>query len=403
MFAARTKAMKSSTIREALNLASDPDLISFAGGLPAVETLPIAEIRQVVDQVLQQRGARALQYSAIEGIYELRALIAHRLSTPQLKITPDNILIVNGSQQGLDLSGRLLLDQGDQVVIENPSYLGMFMAWNSYGVSYLAAPSDLEGLQVEALSPLLEMHPKLMYLVPDFQNPQGTTLGMNKRLQLLALLRNYGVPLIEDSPYTDLRYEGKPIESLLRLDGQLSQMQHLDEGNVIHLGSFSKILAPGLRVGWVVAPPTVIRKMAQVKESSDLHTSPLSQWIAYELLQSGFVEQHLVILQAVYRERRDAMLDALQRFFPEEVHWTKPDGGFFVMVYPPSHLNATMVLREAISQQVAFVPGNDFHIGEDGNHTFRLSFSNTSPDQIEAGIQRLGQLLKQMLAEKVII
>jgi 2-aminoadipate transaminase len=377
--------MKCTAVRELLKVTARPEIISFAGGLPAAELFPVARVKAAADAVLDRLGGQCLQYAETEGIGELRDWVARRYSTDQLRLARGNVLITCGAQQALDLIGRVLLEEGDRVVVENPTYLALLSAWRPQEVEFVPAPSDDAGLVVETLELVLEQCPKLIYLVPNFQNPQGTTLSGPRREQLAALLREYDVPLIEDDPYGELRYEGEALPHLLELD------------RVIHTGTFSKVLMPGLRVGWVIAAPAVIEKFVQAKQAADLHTSTLSQWIALELVRSDFLDEHLPVLRRAYRERRDVMLEALERHFAPlgaSVTWTRPAGGMFLMVTLPPEMNANVLLAQALDRQVAFVPGEEFHLQGAGKNTLRLNFSNAKPAQIETGIARLAALVK---------
>jgi 2-aminoadipate transaminase len=383
-FAVRTALMKRSALRELIKLTTQPDMISFAGGLPAPDLLPAAEIREAADTVLRQRGAEALQYGRTEGLAELRDWIAGRFARSGLPVTAANVVIFNGAQQALDLIGRIFLDPGDTVIVENPTYLALLSAWRPLGVEFLPAPCDDGGIRVEELAPLLSRRPKLLYTIPTFQNPSGTTLAHERRSRLVELARDHGVGIIEDDPYHELRYDGASLPHLIQLDA---------ESNVIHVGTFSKILAPGLRLGWTVAPEDVVDKLIQAKQAADLHTGTLTQHIAWELVRNGFLDRQIPLLRRAYRERRDAMLAALEQHFPDTATWTRPDGGMFLMVTLASHLDAAEFLRLAIPRKVAFVPGADFHLDGVGGNTLRLNFSNTAPARIEEGIRRLGELL----------
>lgn len=397
-FAERTAYMKRSTIREILKLTQRPEVISFAGGLPAPELFPLERVQAAARAVLEQRGQQALQYSTTEGCDELRDWVAARLSRSGLTITRDNVLIVSGAQQAIDLVGRVLLDDGDTVVLENPTYLGMLAAWRPYNLHYSVIPTDADGLLVDRLDKVLVRRPKLIYLVPNFQNPQGITLSWERREQLVECLVEYGAVVIEDNPYGELRYSGSHIPSLYEFDASCRGSRSLD-GHVIYAGTFSKILAPGLRLGWVAAPTPVIEKLVQAKQGADLQSGTLSQLVAYETCKDGFIEEHIERLRAVYRQRRDLMLAAMEEFFPQEARWSKPEGGLFLMVSLPEFLDASDLLKEVINRQVAFVPGQDFHV-EGGYNTFRLNFSNAQPAQIEEGIRRLGRLLKDVVVRQ---
>ncbi|HLG65770.1 MAG TPA: PLP-dependent aminotransferase family protein [Ktedonosporobacter sp.] len=401
-FARRTQRMRSSAIRELLKATEQPDTISFAGGLPAPEIFPIEKIATTTQRILQTAGPQALQYSATEGYRPLRELIARLLSQPGLEITIDNVLVTSGSQQGLDLLGKVLIDPGDHILVESPTYMGMFQSWNTYEPEYVALPSDGDGLITAsgALEKALQLHPKFLYVLPNFQNPTGITLTLERRQQLLELARRYDVPIVEDDPYSQLRYSGEPLPSLISLAGRTQRAESDKagpyDGNVIYLGTFSKVLAPGLRLGWVVAPPTLIRKLVQAKQGDDLHAPTFSQMIAYEIVREGFLEEHVPLLCQTYRERRDIMLAEMEEYFPENTYWTRPDGGMFLWVTLPEGMDAVEVLKEASAQRVTFVPGARFHADDRGANTFRLSFSNPSPEKIREGIARLGRVLHKM-------
>lgn len=399
-FSERVKTMKRSTIREILKLTAQPDVISFAGGLPASEFFPVERVREATNRVLDANGQEALQYSTTEGLPALRHMIAERLSNDDFSVHPDDILIISGSQQGLDLINRLLLNEGDRIVVENPTYLGMLMAAKPFHLQYIPVRSDDDGMVVDELEPLMKDTPDMLYAVPSFQNPQGTTLTLERRHKLIALLQQYPIPVLEDNPYGELRYSGMDLPSLLLLEAQKRGSHRLD-GSVIYLGTFSKVLTPGLRIGYIAAAPEVIDKLVQVKQSADLHTNTLSQYITYEVAKDGFLDQHIAELREVYRERRDVMLDAMDENFPQEVSWSKPDGGLFLMVKMPAGIDSTELLKRALEHKVAFVPGADFHIDGTGANTMRLNFSNAKPEQIADGIFRLGTLLKEELITQV--
>ena len=398
-FAKRTELTTRSTIRELLKLTIQPEVISFAGGLPAPELFPVERIQQATNTVLAKHGTEALQYSTTEGMPELRSFLAQRLSSETLSVKPENILIVTGSQQALDLIARLFVNEHDRVILENPTYLGMLQTLKPYDPTYLPVTTDDDGMRIEAIPALLRQHPKLMYVVPNYQNPQGTTLIKARRVELLHMLEPYPVPLVEDNPYSELRYSGEVEPSLMELDAQSLGIRELN-GRVIYVGTFSKILSPGLRVGWIAAPLPVIDKLVAAKQGTDLHTSTFVQYIIYEVVCDGFLESHIAKLRTTYRERRDTMLAAMEKYFPEEVSWSHPAGGLFLMVYMPEYLDAEELLQQALAYKVAFVPGVDFHVGNSGHNTFRLNFSHESPPMIEEGIKRLGQLLKNAVQQR---
>jgi 2-aminoadipate transaminase len=395
LFAVRTQQMKRSTVREILKLTARPEIISFAGGLPAPELFPVERIRQATDTVLAERGREVLQYSTSEGMPELRELIARRLSTGRFQIPKDNILITSGSQQAVDMIARILLDEGDRVIVENPTYVGMLTSWKPFHLEFRAVPTDANGMCVDELEPLLADKHKVMYAIPTFQNPQGTTLSKERRARLAEILVKYNLPLVEDDPYGELRYSGERVPTVLQMEAAYRGSTTLD-GNVIYCGTFSKVLTPGLRIGWVAAAFPVIDKLVQVKQATDLHTSTINQFVTYEVARDeAFLEEHIAMLRDVYRERRDLMLKTMDEHFPQEVTWTRPEGGLFLMVTMPLHLNARDVLKQAIAHDVAFVPCDDFYIGDTGQNMFRLNYSNARPERIVEGIKRLGEVLKK--------
>jgi len=386
-YARRARLMTGSAIRELLKLTEQPDFISFAGGLPAPESFPVAEVAAAVQAILHDRGPQSLQYGATEGYRPLRELIARRTSTDGHVVSVENVLITSGSQQALDLLGKVFLDVGDRVLLESPTYLAVLQAWNAYEATYLELPLDEAGLDPAALEPALRGEPKFLYCVPNFQNPTGVTLSLARRQRLVALAAAHGMPLVEDDPYGSLRFEGDALPSLLTIAGAV--------GGVIQLSTFSKTLAPGLRVGWVVAPAEVIGRLALAKQGTDLHTGTLDQYIVHELLAGGQIEAGLPAIVARYRERRDTMLTALAEHFPADVRWTRPAGGMFLWVTLPRGIDASDLLPAAVERGVAFVPGKSFFPNGGGENTMRLNFSNASPERIREGIARLGSLLRE--------
>ena len=390
-YAQRTKTAKSSIIRELLKLTQRPEVISFAGGLPAPEIFPVERFREACQQVLTTNPAIALQYGPTEGYRPLRELIVAHMARYGILATVDNILITSGSQQALDLIAKLLINRGDRILVESPTYLGALQAFDLMGAEYVTVPTDDDGLQTSEMERALRSGPKFMYILPNFQNPGGTTLARSRRDELVLLSDKYGIPIIEDDPYGQLRYEGEHIPPLVVLDRtNLLRDNGYLLGNVIYLSTFSKVLAPGLRLGWIVAPPDVITHLVQLKQSTDLHTSSFTQMVAYEVARDGFMEEHVKLIRRVYKERRDAMLGALHDYFPSEVSWTHPHGGLFLWVTLPPGIDTMKLLDTALRQDVAFVPGEPFFPSgqETGSH-MRLNFSNARPEQIREGIRRL--------------
>lgn len=404
-YALRTHSMGSSAIRELLKLTEQPDLISFAGGLPAPELFPIAEMKDACDVVLSEQGARALQYSTTEGYTPLREMLARHMVRYGIKVDVDNIVITSGSQQALDLIGKLLINSGDRILTENPSYLGAIQAFTAYQAQYVTVPIDDDGLQVAKLEAALRTGPKFMYILPNFQNPAGVTLSLTRRYDLIALAEEYGIPIVEDDPYGQLRYEGEHLKPLVVLDAEYEGCDpgSTYTGNVIYTSTFSKTLAPGLRLGWIVAPKDVVSRLVQMKQGTDLHTSSFDQMVAYEVARGGFLDRHVRLIREVYCRRRDVMLQAMQDYFPAGVRWTRPQGGLFLWVTTPDSINTADLLKDAIQQKVAFVPGASFHPTGGGHNTMRLNFSNATEDQIVEGIRRMSVVLKQRLAHTALV
>ncbi|HEX9092088.1 MAG TPA: PLP-dependent aminotransferase family protein [Anaerolineales bacterium] len=394
--------MKSSAIRELLKLTEDPEVISFAGGLPAPDVFPVEEFTSACDKVLKDFGAQALQYGSTEGYTPLREMIARHTSRYGISITLDNILITSGSQQALDLIGKVFINPGDRILVEDPTYLGALQAWNAYGAEYVTVPMDEDGMITSELESALRSGVKFIYVLPNFQNPTGATLSLPRRQELIEIADRYGVPIIEDDPYGQLRYEGENLPSIVSMDNEFRRNGSNEyRGNVIYLSTFSKILAPGLRLAWVIAPTQVIRKLAQAKQGADLHTATFNQIVAFEVARGGFLDRHIWLIRRVYGERRNIMLDAMEELFPPGVQWTKPKGGLFLWGMLPKGMDTTEMFKVAVERKVAFVPGTSFYALGGGENTMRLNFSYSSPDQIQIGIERLGNLLKEMIiAEK---
>lgn len=389
--ARRARQMKPSALRELLKLTSRPGMISFAGGLPAPELFSVERVAEAVQAVLRRLGGQALQYGETEGVRELRELIARRYSTPAVPLQAENVLITAGAQQVLDLAGRVLLDPGDRVVVENPTYMAALLAWQPCGAAFLPVGADDCGIRVNELTPLLQDQPKMVYLIPNFHNPTGVTLARERRQFLIDSVQGGAVALYEDNPYAELRYEGDPLPSLLELD-----LPPDAGGHVIQAGTFSKTLMPGLRVGWAIGPRVLIERMGRAKQAMDLHTGTFSQHLALESLHRGYLEEFLPILRRVYRERRDALLAALQEYFPAGSRWTRPAGGMFVFVTLPEGLSAGELLPRALDRNVAFIPGEEFHLDGAGRNTMRLNFTKTALPDIAEGISRLAEVIKSV-------
>lgn len=394
-YAQRMKGMQSSVVREILKVTSQPDVISFAGGMPAPELFPLKEIEEACIKVLREQGSSALQYSITEGYVPLREFIVRKMGRYGIVASVDNVLITTGSQQALDLVSRVLLDPGDVIIIEAPTFVGALQSFRAYQASYASVPLDDDGMLVDVLEQkIVETHPKFMYVLPNFHNPGGVTLSRERRERLVSLARQYGVPILEDDPYGELRFEGENIEPLVVISAkQNGQQSGYFEGDVIYMSTFSKTLSPGLRLGWVVAPVEVLKKLVQAKQGADLHTSTFDQMMAYEVMADGFLDQHVLKIRETYRQRRDAMLAALEEHFPVGATWTHPQGGLFLWVKLPEGVDSLDLINEAVEQKVAFVPGTAFYADGRGHDALRLTFATCSTDQIEEGIKRLGKAI----------
>jgi 2-aminoadipate transaminase len=391
--------IKSSTIRELLKLTSQPDIISFAGGLPAPDVFPIEKFKEAAEIVLSEMGEGALQYGTTEGYQPLREMIARNATKYGIQISADNVLITTGSQQALDLIGRIFINSGDRILVESPTYLGALQAWNAYGVKYVTIPLDDDGMRTDLLESRLRTGLKFIYVLPNFQNPTGVTLTSERRKELIEISNAYGVPILEDDPYGQLRYEGEHLPPVVVFDDEIRAKEvPVYSGNVIYTSTFSKILAPGLRLAWVVAPVDVIKKLVQAKQGSDLHTSTLTQFIAYQIANSAWMKTHIQTIRRVYKERRDVMLQTLEEYMPEGVNWTKPKGGLFLWVTLPGNCDTTEMFDKAVAAKVAYVPGESFFPLGGGKNTMRLNFSYSKPETIQEGIKRLAKMLKDNIS-----
>jgi 2-aminoadipate transaminase len=388
--------MRSSLVRELLKLTAQPGLISFAGGLPAADLFPLERFQEACDRVLSDPGA--LQYSTTEGERPLRELIARHTARYGIDVGVENVLVTTGSQQALDLIGKVFLNPGDHVVVERPTYLGALQAWNAYQADYLSVDVDGDGMRTPELPAALRSRPKFIYAQPNFQNPTGVTLSLERRRELVRLADEYGVPILEDDPYGQLRYEGEHIPPLVALDAEYRGLTGVGyTGNVLYLSTMSKTLAPGLRLGWIIGPVDVIQRLAQAKQGTDLFTSNFTQRVACEVARSGFLDRHVRTLRPAYKSRRDAMLSAMSREFPSGVTWTRPAGGLFIWAELPPSIDTTELLKEALAEKVAFVPGDAFHADGSGRNTMRLNFTNMAEERIAEGIARLGRVITRAL------
>ncbi|MGB4595190.1 MAG: PLP-dependent aminotransferase family protein [Anaerolineaceae bacterium] len=396
-FAHRTSGMKSSFIRELLKVTSQPDMISFGGGFPAAELFPLERTREACEKVIKENGQKALQYSSTEGYTPLREWILEFTAKQGIKASLDNIMLTSGSQQALDLIGRIFINRGDRVIAESPTYLGALQAWNAYGASYVTIDNDDDGLNIDQLEDLIKTNIKFQYVLPNFQNPMGVTLSLERRKKLVELALRYSVPLVEDDPYGALRFEGENIPQVAAIDAEYHNCGASFTGNVIYTSTFSKILAPGLRIGWVIAPPEVIKKMVQAKQGADLQSSTFDQYVAYELAKGDWIYDHIELIRKVYHERRDVMLEAFEEFMPAGTTWTTPKGGLFLWLRLPEGCDTIELFPIAVEEKVAYVPGQPFYPIDGPRNTMRLNFSACNPDLIREGVRRLGNMAKRSL------
>ncbi len=393
-YAQRTQRMKSSAIRELLKFAERPDVISFAGGMPAPEVFPIQQFKEACIKVLDENGPAALQYGSTDGYLPLREMIARHTGRYGINVNAENILITSGSQQALDLLGMLFINPGDRILVESPTYVGAIQAWRAYGAEFIPVPFDEHGLRTDELEARLRAGPKFIYVLPNFQNPTGVTLTYERRLKLIELADRYGVPIIEDDPYGQLRYEGEHLPAISVLDSQTRSQDVSYAGNVIYLSTFSKTLAPGIRLAWVIAAPEIISKLILAKQGADLHTSTFNQMVAFEVANGGFLNEHVKHIRRVYKERRDVMIETLTEHMPSDVVWTKPEGGLFLWATAPKTVDCQDLFEDAVKQKVAFVPGFSFYAEGGGYNSMRLNFSNADPEHINEGIARLARVMK---------
>lgn len=388
-FAKRMSYIKASEIREILKVTEQEDVISFAGGLPAPELFPIEEINEINQIVLKEAGTKALQYTTTEGYAPLREWIAKRMNERLGTIfDKDNILITHGSQQALDLSGKVFLDEGDVVLCESPTYLAAISAFKSYGCSFMEIPTDENGMVMDALENVLRntSHIKLIYAIPTFQNPTGRTWSLERRKQLAELSSKYGVAVVEDNPYGELRFEGEAIPSIKSFD---------TVGNILCTGSFSKIFCPGFRIGWIAGDKDIIRKYVLVKQGTDLQCNTIAQMTIAEYLKRYDIDKHIAKIIEVYKKRRNIAMECIERYFPDNIKFTRPEGGLFTWIELPEHIPAREVLEKCLERKVAFVPGGSFFPIENKENTFRINFSNMPEERIVKGLQIIGEVIKE--------
>ncbi|HEX6970949.1 MAG TPA: PLP-dependent aminotransferase family protein [Limnochordia bacterium] len=396
LYAERTRGMRASDIRDAFRLAERAEIISFAGGFPGPESFPNETVAELACEILSREPELALQYGPTEGFAELREYIAAELASQGMSVDPAGILVTNGSQQGLDLISKLFIDPGDEVIVELPGYVGGIGALLNYEARPVGIPVDRTGLDTDRLAELLAARrrqgrplPKLAYVVPNFQNPTGATLSLQRRQALIELSREYGFLIVEDNPYGEIRFEGERLPTVKSLD---------PDGRVLYLGSYSKIFLPGFRLGWIAGDPRVIARLVVAKQATDLCSGSLVQRVVIECFRRGVFTRRREALVGLYRQKRDAMLAALQASFPGWIDWTRPSGGFFVWATLPPGADAAALLPAAVAEErVAYVAGRGFHVDGSGRNTLRLAYSQASTAQIEAGIERLGRFFERHL------
>lgn len=392
-FARRAQRIQPSAIREFLSLAGDPRITSFAGGYPDPTLFPIDELHKIYDELLTADNAAALQYTASEGTPELRALVAARLTADGMPCVADDVLITQGGQQGLDLTAKLFIDAGDVIVTERPTFLGAIIAFNPCEPEYRSVPMDDDGMDTDALEEVLRttQRVKLIYTVPDYQNPTGRTMSLARRQRLVELANEYDVVILEDTPYRELRYEGSRLPTIKSLDTQ---------GRVVHLGSFSKILAPGLRLGWALTTPEIREKLALLKLAADTQNGTLNMRAAAAYLSGFDIEAHIVDMLPTYRHKRDLMLATMAEYFPDGITWTAAQGGLFTWVTFPDRLDVAAFQRDVLIPRagVIVVPGAPFFADRPEGHHARMSFSGVPDDRLVAGVRAMGALLTEALA-----
>ncbi|AZV56897.1 PLP-dependent aminotransferase family protein [Clostridium sp. AWRP] len=386
-FSKRNNFVRPSEIREILKVTEKPEIISFAGGLPAPELFPVDELKNVCIKVLTECGEASLQYSTTEGYIPLREAICKRMEKLSIKTSMDNIIVTTGSQQALDLSGKVFIDEGDTIICESPTYLAAISAFKTYLPNFKEIPMDEEGMIMEELEKALNDNPnaKFIYTIPDFQNPTGRTMSLERRKRLVEIANKFDIVIIEDNPYGAIRFAGE----------ELPPVKHFDtEGRVIYLSTFSKIFAPGLRLGWICADKSIIQKYVPFKQSADLHTDIFAQMITAKYMEMYDIEEHIQKIKEVYRHRRELMIQCIEKYFPKDIKHTLPDGGLFIWIQLPSNMDASDIFTKAIKNNVAFVAGESFFPNANFKNSFRLNYSNMPDDRIIEGIKRLGEVLK---------
>lgn len=390
-FSKRVPADGTDAVGAILKAAADPKIISFAGGLPAPELFPVEGMKEATDKVYAEHGQQALQYGAAKGVTELRELILKRVKEKEnIDAKLENVMVTTGSEQAIDLVGKAFVNPGDTVLVEEPTYLCALDVFRSYGANFVSVPMDDDGMKMDALEEALKAHPEtaLVYTVPNFQNPTGRTMPAERRKKFAELAAKYDVPVLEDNPYGNIRFAGEHVPSVKSFD---------HAGKVFYMSTFSKILAPGFRLGWLVADPKVIEKLTVLKQSADLHTDNLVQYVVTEFFKENDVDAHVKEISDLYGKRKQLMIDGIKKYFPKDVKYTDPEGGMFLWVEVPGVTDTVELFKQCLEHNVAFVPGDPFFAGKPQPGTFRLNYSNMQEDQIEVGLKRLGEALSQAL------
>lgn len=395
LFSERAKGFRSSEIRELLKLVDSPEIISLAGGMPDDRFFPVEQVIESSTYALKEYGKKALQYGSTEGIKKLRVLLMDRMNKEGVHdLNLENVIISTASQQGLSLVSQIFIDPGDTIIVEEPSYLGALQAFTSMEARFCQAPLDQDGIQVDILEEKLKelkkknIHPKFLYTIPNFHNPAGVTMTLERRKKLIELARQYEFLIVEDDPYGEVRFEGEALPSLLALGGT---------ENVVALRTFSKISFPGLRLGWIVARDDIMSKIIVGKQAADLCSPALTQYIAYEFISRGWLDDYVAVIRKEYPKKKNAMIDALEKYFPPTASWTNPQGGLFVWVKVPDCIDTTAMFREALAAKVAYVTGVAFYANRDDTCHMRLNFSAVDPEHITEGVHRLGDLIKSKI------
>ncbi|HEO8422589.1 aminotransferase-like domain-containing protein [Niallia sp. FSL W8-0635] len=390
-FANRIERVKPSAIRELLKLGADPSIISFGGGYPDPEIFPIEKLRKVYDQVLQEEGKLALQYTGTEGLMALREKLVNRVQKIGISCDVDNLFIIQGGQQGLDLAAKAFIDHGDVIITENPTFLGALAAFNPYEPEYIGVSMDENGMRMDELEAVLQKHPnaKLIYTVPEFQNPTGVTMSLERRKALVELANKYNVVIVEDSPYREIRYEGEDLPAIKSFD---------TEGRVIHIGSFSKILSPGLRLGWLIADSVLAEKLSLLKMASDTQNSTLNMYAVNRFMDMYDLDKHIAHIRDTYKYKKEVMFQTLRETFPKSITYTNPQGGLFTWITFPEHIDTRILMQEQSLPiaKVAYVPGESFFpCMQEKNHC-RINYSYMSEENIVKGITNLGEIVKEL-------